>query len=95
VPFYGVFKEEPDLSGIRAAVQGHYGEQDGMYPVDQARELEQQLRDKTGAAEVEFFYYPAGHAFHNDENLIGTYEPEHAAAAWARTLSFLRRHLGG
>ncbi|MGH8870146.1 MAG: dienelactone hydrolase family protein [Actinomycetes bacterium] len=93
VDFYNVFKSEPDLSGIRAAVQGHFGEQDAFYPVEQARALEVQLREKTGAAEVEFFYYPAGHAFHNDENLIGTHDADHAATAWSRTVDFLGRHL--
>jgi len=94
VPFYGVLTETPDLSGIRAAVQGHYGEQDGFYPVDQARALESDLRAKSNAPEVEFFYYPAGHAFHNDENLIGTYDAGSAKTAWQRSVDFLHRVLG-
>ena len=44
-------------------------------------------------AEVEFFYYPAGHAFHNDENLLGTYDPDSAALAWRRTVDFLSSRL--
>lgn len=94
VPYYGVFKQQPDLTGIRAAVQGHYGEQDAFYPAEQARTLEKQLREEPGVSEVEFFYYPAGHAFHNDENLIGTYQPAEAQQAWRRTVDFLRRTLG-
>ncbi|MGH3799073.1 MAG: dienelactone hydrolase family protein, partial [Pseudonocardiaceae bacterium] len=41
----------------------------------------------------DFRFYPAGHAFFNDENLAGTYDPEQAAKAWDATLSFLREHL--
>jgi carboxymethylenebutenolidase len=89
VPFYGVGQGVPEqFNGITAAVQGHYGEQDEFYPVAAAREQEQQLRQQSGAA-VEYFYYPAGHAFHNDQNLLGTYHPDSAALAWRRTVDFL------
>ncbi|WP_022872645.1 dienelactone hydrolase family protein [Nesterenkonia alba] len=91
VPFYGVGQAVPEsYTGVKAAVQGHYAEQDQMYPVEQARQQEQQIRDESGS-EVEFFYYDAGHAFHNDENLIGTYDPEKAKLAWERSVDFLRR----
>ncbi|WP_370288267.1 dienelactone hydrolase family protein [Nocardioides sp.] len=90
VPFYGVGPAVPDTyRGLTAAVQGHYAEEDGFYPVDQAREQEKQIRDESGA-EVEFFYYPAGHAFHNDEDKAGTHDPEQAKLAWGRALEFLR-----
>ncbi len=79
-------------SGLRAAVQGHYGEQDQMYPVAQARELESQIREESGA-DVEFFYYPAGHAFHNEGDLLGTYDPDSAKLAWQRTVRFLKERL--
>ncbi len=90
VPFYGVGPAVPSTyTGLTAAVQGHYAERDGFYPVDEARKQEQQIREESGAP-VEFFYYDAGHAFHNDENLLGTYDPEAAALAWERTVDFLR-----
>lgn len=93
VPFYGVGPGVPSsFAGLTAAVQGHYALRDEMYPVDAARAQEQQIRDESGA-EVEFFYYDAGHAFHNDEDLIGTYSPDDAALAWSRTLEFLRARL--
>ncbi len=93
VPFYGVGDGLPaQYSGLRAAVQGHYGEQDQMYPASAARELEQQIREESGA-EVEFFYYPAGHAFHNEANLLGTYDPDSARLAWQRTVQFLKDRL--
>ncbi|MDQ2838189.1 MAG: dienelactone hydrolase family protein [Actinomycetota bacterium] len=89
VPFYGVGQGVPDqYAGVTAAVQGHYGEQDEFYPASAARAQEQQIRDES-AAEVEFFYYPAGHAFHNDENLLGTYDAESAKLSWQRTVDFL------
>lgn len=90
VPFYGVGPAVPNTyEGLTAAVQGHYAENDGFYPVDQARAQEEQIRTETGA-EVEFFYYPAGHAFHNDENKAGNYDAACAEQAWTRTLEFLR-----
>ncbi|MFL6147252.1 MAG: dienelactone hydrolase family protein, partial [Pseudonocardiaceae bacterium] len=42
----------------------------------------------------DFRLYPAGHAFFNDENLLGTYDPEQAAKAWDATVRFLREQLG-
>jgi carboxymethylenebutenolidase len=94
VPFYGVGPAVPDqYSGITAAVQGHYGENDDFYPADQARGQADQIRNESGA-EVEFFFYPAGHAFHNDENLLGTYDEEHANVAWQRAVAFLKSRLG-
>ena len=93
VPFYGVGPAVPDTyTGVRAAVQGHYAEKDGFYPVDQARQQEQQIREESGA-EVQFFYYPAGHAFHNDKDRLGTYDEESARLAWSRTVDFLRSHV--
>jgi carboxymethylenebutenolidase len=93
VPFYGVLSETPDLSGLRAAVQGHYGEQDAFVPLESARSLFAEIAEATGRP-AELHTYPAGHAFMNDENLLGTYDAEQAAIAWDRTLAFLHAHLG-
>lgn len=93
VAFYGVGPAVPDQYGsVTAPIQGHYGEQDQMYPADQAREQEQQIRTESQGS-VEFFYYPAGHAFHNDKDELGTYDAESAKLAWDRTLEFLRAHV--
>lgn len=93
VPFYGAGPAIPrSYVNLRAAVQGHYGEQDAFYPVEQARAQEQQIREESGA-EVEFFYYPAGHAFHNEDNQLGTYDPQLAEIAWRRAVQFLRAHV--
>lgn len=90
VPFYGVGQGVPgDFSGVTAAVQGHYAEQDDSFPVEDARQQEQQIREESGA-DVEYFYYDAPHAFHNDENPQGNHRPEAAALAWDRAVSFLK-----
>lgn len=94
VPFYGVGPAVPDTyTGITAPVQGHYGELDDFYPVADARQQEEQIRREAGVP-VEFFYYRAGHAFHNDENKLGTYDGASARTAWDRTVTFLRSNLG-
>jgi len=93
VPFYGVGPAVPETyTGITAAVQGHYGERDDFYPADQARAQEQQIRTESGAP-VEFHFYDAGHAFHNNTDALGTYSPTDAASAWTRTVAFLKNNL--
>ena len=91
VPFYGVGPAVPDsYGGITAAIQGHYAEQDGFYPVEAAQKLEEQIRYDSNT-EVTFYYYPAGHAFHNDQDRMGTYDADSAALAWSRTVAFLKQ----
>jgi carboxymethylenebutenolidase len=90
VAFYGVGPAVPDqYADLTAAVQGHYAENDDFFPPSDAREQEEQIRKESGA-EVEYFFYPAGHAFHNDENLLGTYDAEQAQIAWDRAVGFLK-----
>lgn len=93
VPFYGVLQGEPDLSGIRAAVLGHFGEADEYVPPDAARQLERRIRDEAGVEVIFHFYSGAGHAFLNSENHLGTYHPGYAKWAWDRTVEFLRTNL--
>ena len=93
VPFYGVGQGVPEsCHGVRAAVQGHYGRRDRAYPLAMAQALEQQLRRESSAPVVEFHYYDAPHAFHNDENRRN-YRPDDARLAWARAVAFLREHV--
>jgi len=94
VPFYGVLKEEfPSFSGLTAPLLGHFGEQDEMADPDSVRALAQRIESESGV-QPEFHLYPAGHAFFNDENHLGTYDPEQAQLAWNRTLEYLRAKLG-
>lgn len=93
VPFYGVSAGgTPEFSGLTAPVLGHYGTQDDFVSADSARELAATIEQQSGHA-PEFHYYPAGHAFFNDENLLGTYDEEQAKLAWDRTLAFLHAQL--
>jgi carboxymethylenebutenolidase len=93
VPFYGVVQTMPDFSGLTAPLQGHFGEQDDFAPPAKVREIAAKVTEQSGQ-EPEFHFYPAGHAFFNDENRLGTYDAEQAALAWNRTLEFLHSHLG-
>lgn len=92
VPFYPVGPMPDDYSGLEAAVMAHFGESDDFIPISQATELSEKIKAATGR-EPEIHTYPAGHAFLNDENLLGTYDPEQARLAWDRTVAFLRSHL--
>lgn len=93
VPFYGLPRDASVVPGIRAAVQGHFGIEDHSIPVERVRETFAALDARPAPAEAELHLYPAGHAFLNDENLIGTYDPECAALAWSRALEFLTEHV--
>ena len=61
--------------------------------VDEVHSVFGALDERPGAAPAELHLYPAGHAFLNDENLIGTYNPEAAAQAWSRAVAFLTEHV--
>ena len=90
VPFYG-FPQGVDLEKITADVQGHYAREDQMLPIEDARQAFERLESRSGAT-TELHEYDAGHAFFNDENLIGTYDADKAAQAWERATSFLHEH---
>jgi carboxymethylenebutenolidase len=94
VPYYGapLGDDAPDWSGLTAPVLGHFAGGDDFFPPDAVRGLEQQLKD-LGKDVTFLFYDGTGHAFANEENALGTYDAESAAAAWERTLTFLRAHL--
>jgi carboxymethylenebutenolidase len=93
VPFYGVLKEDfPDFSGLTAPLLGHFGRQDTMADPDSVAALAARIEAESGV-KPQFHQYPAGHAFFNDENHMGTYDKEQADLAWARTLEFLRANV--
>ena len=94
VPFYGVPPAEPiDFSGLTAPVLGHYGERDGGIPPNTVTELVDTVEQQSGQR-PQVHMYPAGHAFLNDANPLGTHDAEQADIAWRRTTEFLHRHLG-
>lgn len=93
VPFYGVLGEPyPSFEHLCAPLLGHFGDQDEMQSTDQVRELAATIERQSGR-KPDFRFYPAGHAFFNDQNLLGTYDPDQAAKAWDATVSFLRQQL--
>ena len=68
---------------------GHFGTADEFIPQEDAEKLESELRD--AGVDVTFHHYEgAGHAFFNDTNRLGTYDPELAQTSWQRTVDFLR-----
>lgn len=93
VTFYYVMPHgKPDFSKIAGPVLGHFGTTDDYISVDDAKALEQELRD-AGVETTFEFYEGAGHAFFAEHNRIGTYDAEHAQTAWQRTVDFFKRHL--
>ncbi len=94
VTYYYVMPHgKPDFSKVKAPVLGHFGTNDDFVPVDDAKQLEQELRE--AGSDVDFeFYEGAGHAFAGDHNRIGTYDEDKANEAWRKTIDFLKRHLG-
>ena len=95
VPYYGVGPyESAPLEEVNAPVLGHYAENDDYAPPAKVRALEAKLTAGR-AASVDLRIHPgAGHAFCNDENLLGTYDPELAASTFRDTVAFLHEHLG-
>jgi carboxymethylenebutenolidase len=93
VSYYYVMPHgKPDFGGIKGPVLGHFGTADEFVPVDAAKTLEAEISD--AGADVTFeMYEGAGHAFFNDTNRLGTYNPELAQSSWERTVGFLRSAL--
>jgi len=92
VVYYGVgpAREGIDVSGMKAAVLAHWGEQDHSYDHATIEELEMRLRE--GGIHIESFWYDADHAFFNDHR-PEVYNEEAARLSWDRTLAFFREHL--
>ncbi|MFI6444797.1 dienelactone hydrolase family protein [Kitasatospora sp. NPDC050543] len=94
VPFYGLPREPGyDYRGLTAHVLGHFGELDRSHPAAEVDEAAIRIGEATDRR-PEIHFYPAGHAFMNEENVTGTYDALQSRIAWRRTLSFLWGHLG-
>jgi carboxymethylenebutenolidase len=91
VPFYGRPDPATDYSGLRAAVQGHYGEEDRSISRDDVVSMATTMRLQSGVV-PEIHWYPAGHAFMNDQR--PNHDQHCAALGWSRAVEFLRDHLG-
>jgi carboxymethylenebutenolidase len=93
VAFYPVGYMPENYEGLRAPVLVHIGDSDQINPPTLADHLNEKISADTGH-HPEIAHYPAGHAFLNEEDLLGTFDAEQAAIAWDRTIAFLRAHLG-
>jgi len=97
VSFYGVlgFDDEgaPDWSKLEAAVLGNYGDKDDFFPAEKAKALEAGLKGL--GKSVDFKIYPGrGHAFANENDVFGTFDPDDERDTWQRTVTFLHELLG-
>jgi carboxymethylenebutenolidase len=82
VTYYDVMPHaKPGFSAIRASVLGHFGTRDRSISVEAAQKLEAELRD--AGVRARFEHYPgAGHAFFDDTNRLGTYDPQATKRSW-------------
>src|SRR5580704_3189924 len=93
VAFYPVGYLPDDYGGLQAPVLIQIADGDEINPPTLAEALTKKIAAGTGRT-PEIAHYPAGHAFLNEEDLLGTYDAEQARVAWDRTIAFLRAHLG-
>jgi carboxymethylenebutenolidase len=93
VTYYYVMPHgKPDFARVKGPVLGHFGTADEFVSHDEAKALESELRD--AGVDVTFHYYDgAGHAFFNETDRLGTYDPDATRLSWERTVSFLREAL--
>jgi carboxymethylenebutenolidase len=93
VSYYYVMPHgRPNLEAIKGPVLGHFGTADEFIPLEDAQKLESDL-GAAGVATTFHYYEGGGHAFFNDTNRLGTYNPELTAVSWERTVEFLRSAL--
>jgi len=93
VPFYGYPPpgSEPDWNGLSATVRGHFAEGDEHFPADGARDLERRLQAM--GKDVQITFHTASHAWMNETDPFGIYDPELAAELWPQVLGLLQSEL--
>jgi len=90
VLFYGGWST--DFSNMKSKVLGHYADTDEWVPVEQVKEMEQNM--KIAGVDVEIHFYPGtAHWFMEADR--PEYDAESAKLAWGRTLAFLDTSLRG
>lgn len=92
VAFYPVGQLPADYAGLSAGVLLQLAEQDAFHPIGEAEKVAETIASTSGVS-LRVEKYPGGHAFHNDDNLIGTYDADLAARAWSTAVEFLKEHL--
>jgi carboxymethylenebutenolidase len=93
VDFYGGHPNvKPDLADLQGAFLGLFAGNDSFVTPDDARKLEQTLKELGKDAEIHI-YANTEHAFFNDDR-PQVYDQAAAQDAWRRVLEFYRKHLG-
>lgn len=93
VMYYGQFDLTDDFEHMKAAILGHFGENDAAIKVDNVREFQAKLATVNGDHEV-YIYPNSGHGFANYREGANTgYNQEAADLAWSRTIAFLENVL--
>jgi len=78
---------------LRCPLLAFFGDRDEFVPLDDIHQLQARLAQAQPPSEV-VVVPGVGHAFLNDTR-PDAYRPAEAAAAWARSVDFLRQHLTG
>ena len=93
VSYYYVMPHgKPDFGANTGPVLGHFGTADEFIPPEEAKKLQGEL--EAAGVDTTFHYYEGGgHAFFNDVNRLGTFDPQLADTSWQRTVEFLRSAL--
>lgn len=91
VDFYGIHPNvRIDPARLTVPLLAHFGSRDNSVKENDARALVGKIEAAGG--QVEAYFYDAEHAFFNDTRPT-VYHKASAAAAWTRTLAFLRSRL--
>lgn len=94
VIYYGnPVTDRTQISKIRAAVLGIFGEADRTIPLEEVRAFRQALADAGVTSEIHT-YPGAGHAFANPSR-GENFSADAAIDAWIKTMAFLEKHLKG
>lgn len=92
VIYYGrVNKTAEQVSSLSGPVQGHFATRDSFINAEMVGGFEKAM-DQAGKT-YETYWYEADHAFANPTG--ARYDDEDAKLAWARTMTFLAKHLKG
>ncbi|MEW6084723.1 MAG: dienelactone hydrolase family protein [Chloroflexota bacterium] len=88
VLFYGGWST--DFSKMKSKVLGHYAETDEWLPLEQVKEMEQNM--KAAGVDVTLHIYPkTAHWFMESDR--PEYDPAAAKLAWERTVDFLKQNV--
>jgi carboxymethylenebutenolidase len=87
------FGDLQELSNVQAQVAIHVGDQDAMVDEALISGIVDRLENQAGVRAEVWWYEGLGHAFMNDENLMGTYDQPGAELMWRRLVDFLHANI--